>query len=81
VLNRSKDKEITASVESATGQLPADIDVWQMNHSDLKAEHTFGNDKKVVPTTRQSLTVQGDARGFAYSFPAHSLTILKIKVD
>lgn len=81
VLNRSKDKDLATSIESAQGQLPADIDVWQMNHTDLKAEHTFGNDRKVVPTTRQSLTVQGDARGFTYTFPAHSLTILKVRVD
>ena len=81
VLNRSKDKDIATSIENAQGQLQADIDMWQMNHPDLKAVHMFGDDRKVVPTTRQSMTVQGDAHGFSYTFPAHSLTVLKLKVD
>ena len=48
-----------------------------MNHPDLKATHTFGDDKKARPTTRTvDVSVQDD--GFVYTFPAHSLTILKV---
>ena len=50
-----------------------------MNHSDLKATHTFGDDKKVRPVTRtMPVAVQNDA--FNYTFPAHSLTILRLRL-
>jgi len=50
-----------------------------MNNADLKATHTFGADQKVRPTSRQ-LTARIENNGFTYTFPAHSLTILKLKV-
>ena len=50
-----------------------------MNHSDLKATHTFGDDKKVRPVIRtMPVAVQNDA--FNYTFPAHSLTILRLRL-
>ena len=56
------------------------MDVWQLNHPDLKATHTFGNDKTVRPSTRTvPVGVVDDA--FSYTFPAHSLTILKVKME
>jgi alpha-L-arabinofuranosidase len=54
--------------------------VWELNHPDLKATHTFGDDKKVRPATR-TVPVAVQTGGFTYSFPAHSLTILKMKVQ
>lgn len=78
VLNKSKSADVAASVENQQGKLGASVEVWQMNNSDLKAEHTFGDDKKVVPATR-SVTASGNS--VAYTFPAHSLTILKLRVD
>jgi alpha-L-arabinofuranosidase len=50
-----------------------------MNHPDLKATHTFGDDKKVRPVTR---TFQASVanNGFNYTFPAHSLTILRLRL-
>jgi len=55
------------------------VDVWEMNHADLKATHTFGDDKKVRPTTR-TITVAPAGDAFTYTFPAHSLTILRAHV-
>ena len=53
------------------------VAVWEMNHPDLKATHTFGDDRKVRPASRTAdVSVQDD--GFVYTFPAHSLTILKV---
>ena len=50
-----------------------------MNNADLKATHTFGSDQKVRPVTRTITTaVQNDS--FNYTFPAHSLTILRLKL-
>ncbi len=78
VLNRSRDKDITASIENSSGGLSPDAAVWQMNHPDLKATHTFGDDRKVRPTTTTA-TLAGDGGALRYTFPAHSLTVLTLK--
>jgi len=74
VLNRSKDKDITASVENESGRFAPQVSVWQMNNPDLKATHTFGDDQKVRPKTFTAALTGGQ-----YTFPAHSLTILRLK--
>jgi alpha-L-arabinofuranosidase len=55
------------------------LEVWELNHSELKATHNFGNDKVVRPNTR---TIQAAVRdnGFRYTFPKHSLTILSLQL-
>jgi alpha-L-arabinofuranosidase len=79
VLNRSKDKDLATRIENQEGQIDSEVQVWEMNHSDLKAIHTFGDDKKVRPVTRTiSAAIQNDA--FTYTFPAHSLTILRLRL-
>ena len=79
VLNRSAKMDIPARIENVTGTLDSAAEIWQMNHSDLKATHTFGDDKKVRPTTQKAnLAVAGNS--FSYTFPKHSLTILKVRV-
>jgi alpha-N-arabinofuranosidase len=80
VLDRSKSQDITTRVENQEGTLARNVDVWQMNYPDLKATHTFGDDKKVVPTTR-AFAASVERNGFVYTFPAHSLTILKLRVE
>ncbi|HKE56560.1 MAG TPA: alpha-L-arabinofuranosidase C-terminal domain-containing protein [Pyrinomonadaceae bacterium] len=79
VLNRSKDKDLATRIENQQGKLEGEVGVWQMNNADLKATHTFGDDKKVRPATSSfAATVQNNS--FSYTFPAHSLTILKLRV-
>lgn len=51
----------------------------KINHPDLKATHTFDDDKKVRPVTRTFL-VSVENNGFSYTFPAHSLTILRLRL-
>ena len=79
VLNRSKDKDLTTRIENQEGSLQSEVSVWEMNHPDLKATHTFGDDKKVHPVTR-NVTATISNNGFNYTFPAHSLTILRLKL-
>jgi alpha-L-arabinofuranosidase len=79
VLNRSRDRDIKTTIDNAEGALGEDVRVWQMNHPDLKATHTFGDDKKVRPQTT-STTVSVANGAFTYTFPAHSLTILTLQV-
>lgn len=80
VLNRSKSADLATRIENQEGGLSRDIDVWQMNYSDLKATHTFGDDKKVVPATR-TLNATIERNGLEYTFPAHSLTILRLHLN
>jgi alpha-N-arabinofuranosidase len=80
VLNRSKDRNIETRIENGAGQLAGQAELWEMNNADLKATHTFGDDKKVRPVTR-TLPIAAATGGYTYTFPAHSLTILKMKVQ
>ena len=79
VLNRSEKMDIATRIESVTGRMDGAVDVWELNHPDLKATHTFGDDRKVRPSMR-NFNAQGNGASFFYTFPRHSLTILKIKV-
>ena len=47
---------------------------------DLKAVNTLGDDHKVRPVTK-AVTLQLAHNAFAYAFPKHSLTILKLKAE
>ena len=44
-----------------------------------KTTHTFGDDRKVRPVSR-TVTVTPRGGRFDYTFPAHSLTILRMKI-
>ncbi len=80
VLNRSRGTDIAARIENQEGRLRSEARIWEMNHPDLKATHTFGADNKVRPVTRTaSLAVENNA--FTYVFPAHSLTILQLQLQ
>ena len=78
VLNRSEKMDIAAQVASVVGALGGAVDVWELNHADLKTTHTFGKDTAVRPVTR-TVNVPG-GNGFDYVFPKHSLTILKMNL-
>ncbi len=79
VLNRSASQDLTARLEVQSGAADAAVEIWEMKHPDLKATHTFGADQKVRPATRKM--TMGWAGGTGnYTFPRHSLTILKFRV-
>lgn len=79
VLNRSKDKNLSTRIDNLEGQLDGSTEIWEMNNPDLKTVHTFGDDKKVRPSIK-STNVKIENNGFNYTFPAHSLTILRLKL-
>ena len=80
VLNRSPASDIAARIDNVAGQLSSDVDVWEMNNTDLKAVDSFADDHKVRPSTR-NVKVNLDRNGFTYTFPKHSLTILHLKLS
>lgn len=77
VLNRNKDRDISTRIENQEGKLAGQVEVWKLNHRDLKVTHMFGDDMKVRPATR-AVQVPIEDNGFTYTFPAHSLTILRL---
>jgi len=79
VLNRSQHQDLSTRIENVDTPLQPSVAVWEMNYPDLKATHTFGDDKKVVPKT-SAITARIERNGFTYTFPKHSLTILKVSV-
>ena len=76
VLNRSERDDIEARIDLVDARPAAPLSVWELNHSNLKTTHTFGDDRKVRPVTR-SVPVSPELR---YTFPKHSLTILKLQL-
>ena len=80
VLNRSEKTDITAQIANAEGKLASSIEVWELNHPDLKTTHTFGGDTKVRPATR-TVNVSLTGNGFPYTFPKRSLTILRMRLQ
>ena len=79
VLNRSRDKAIETTIDNQEGTLSGEVAVWVMDHPDMKATHTFGDDRKLRPVTRKA-AVTIEQGSFTYAFPAHSLTILQMSL-
>ncbi len=79
VLNRSEKDAIAKRIDNVTGQISGDLQVWELNHAGLKATHTFGGGKKVWPAVK-TMNASVSNNGFEYTFPKHSLTILRVKV-
>ena len=77
VLNRSEKMDITARIDGG-GQPAPGLEVWELNHPDLKAVHGFGDDAKVRPATRH-VPAAASGNGFVYTFPKHSLTVLRFR--
>ncbi len=80
VLNRSEKLDIATRLDNVEGTVQPSVGVWTMNYDDFKATHTFGADKKIVPAT-STYTAKVEKNGFTYTFPKHSLTILKVKLQ
>ncbi len=77
VLNRSSKSDIRAGIEGVAAS-GGNVEVWELNHNDFKTTHTFGDDRKVRPQIRrQPIAATGGA--LTYTFPKHSLTILKLQ--
>jgi alpha-L-arabinofuranosidase len=79
VLNRSEKMDIASRIDNVAGKLDGEVGVWEMSQDDLKAIHTFGDDKKVRPAVR-TIAATVDNNGLTYKFPKHSLTILRLRV-
>jgi alpha-N-arabinofuranosidase len=74
VVNRHKDKAITAEIISQQGRFEGPMKVFEVNGPDIKAMNDFG--KETVKTVQKpDVNVSGES--FNYSFPPHSFTLIK----
>lgn len=74
VVNRNKDRAITADILCQEGHFSGPFQVFEVNGPDVKSENDFG--KEPVKTV-QKPNVTGSGERVTYTFPAHSLTLLK----
>jgi alpha-N-arabinofuranosidase len=74
VVNRNKDKAITTDLLCQTGEFTGPFKVLEINGPDVKALNNF--DKENVKTvTKPDINTKGTK--ITYSFPAHSITMIK----
>jgi alpha-N-arabinofuranosidase len=76
VVNRHRDQAIETEIDVADKQVQGPVEVSEVNGPDIKAENDFSS-TKVRTVTR---TVTADGRRLRYAFPAHSYTMLKMKL-
>ena len=79
VVNRNKDKAITTDIVSQDGKFTDDFEVFEVNGPDIKSENDFG--KTTVETKQHPTLKNKSADKITYSFPPHSFTMLKGKIQ
>jgi alpha-L-arabinofuranosidase len=78
VVNRHKDKPITAEILNTSGNFPAKATVNEMAVSDLSAPFVFDKQQQYLPVTKEA-TAKGNK--MVYTFPPHSFTQIIAKVN
>jgi alpha-N-arabinofuranosidase len=78
VVNRHKDEAIVADIISSSGTFSGKASISEINRNDIYANYTFNEQEQYIPVTKE-LTVNGNK--MVYSFPAHSFTQIKVKID
>jgi alpha-N-arabinofuranosidase len=78
VINRNKDKAITADIESNGANFSGKAEASIINSDNLNAPFTFDKRSQYVPVTKD-VKIIGNKLSFA--FPAHSFTQIKVSVN
>ncbi len=77
VVNRHLTDSITTDIISQFGDFARSGNAYEVNGSDVKVQNT--KDVQNVKTVEKSFSAGGER--FTYNFPAHSYTMLKVKLD
>ena len=77
VVNRNKDKAITADIMSVSGIFSGKAEASLVDSDSLDAPFTYDNQKKYIPLTKEIEVKEGK---ISYSFPAHSFTQIKVGI-
>jgi len=75
VVNRNKEKGITADLLAQEGFFNGDFEVFEVNGPDIKAENDFG--KTTVETLKKPSLKVKKTNKISYSFAPHSITMIK----
>jgi alpha-N-arabinofuranosidase len=78
VVNRHKDKAITAEVTSSSGNFAGKAEVNVMNASSLEEPFAFDKQEQYKPVNKE---IKTDGNRISCSFPPHSFTQIKVKID
>jgi alpha-L-arabinofuranosidase len=76
VVNRNENKAIESLIVNQSGKLDNKATVYEINSPNLTDENSVQDQK--VKSTQKDLNIKGD--NFEYSFPAHSFTMIKLKL-
>ena len=77
MINRNKDKAYATDIVLQEGNFDGNLKIFEVNGPDIKAENDFGMEK-VTTKEKPALAVKGQKVN--YSFPPHSLTLIKGKI-
>lgn len=77
VVNRNKDNPIKTDIICQSGVFNGALQVFEINAPDIKAANDFGIEN-VKTVSKPDLKANGNT--VTYSFPAHSLTMIRAKV-
>lgn len=78
VVNRNKEEAITTDIISQNGSFNGSFSVAEVNGPDIKSENDFG---KVLVKQIDKPAIKANGNIITYSFPAHSFTMIKGKVN
>jgi len=78
VVNRHKDEAITADILAQEGAFRGAFEVYEVNGPDVKAQNDFG--QELVKTAKKPGVTASGAK-LTYTFPAHSFTMLKGRIE
>jgi alpha-L-arabinofuranosidase len=78
VVNRHKDKAITAEINSTSGKLAGKAEMSQLTAASLDEPFTSDKQEQYKPVTKE---VKVDGNKISCSFPPHSFTQIQVKVE
>lgn len=73
VINRHKDKPVTADILCQTGEFSGNFNVFEVNGPDIKSVNSFERED-VRTVTKPDIKAKGTK--ITYTFPAHSVTMI-----
>jgi len=77
VVNRHKSQSIDATIALENARVDPTAQVFEINGASIDTENSFEEPNNVRIQKKDPVTV---SRSFAYTFPAHSITLLKMTI-
>jgi alpha-N-arabinofuranosidase len=78
VINRNKDKDITTDIINSSGKFTGKAETALVNAASLDEPFTYDKKDQYAPVIKE-IKVEGNK--ISYSFPAHSFTQIKVKIN